>query len=75
MFFGIESTLDKSLQRATEALVLWLEHRYGLSRREASQVAGPAIQYRIPKTAGGITEVVALISKSIVKQLTPIARY
>lgn len=74
MFFGIESTLDKSLRSATEALVLWLEYRYSLSRREASQVAGPAIQYRIPKTAGGITEVVALIPKSILQQLTPTAR-
>jgi acetamidase/formamidase len=74
MFFGIESTLDKSLQRATEALVLWLEYRYGLTRREASQVAGPAIQYRIPKTAGGITEVIALIPKSVVQQLTPLER-
>ncbi|MEO5563720.1 MAG: acetamidase/formamidase family protein [Chitinophagaceae bacterium] len=69
MFFGIEKSLDKSLRKATEAMVLWLEHRYGLSRREASQVVGPAIEYRIPKTAGGITEVVAMIPKDIVRQL------
>jgi hypothetical protein len=36
---------------------------------QASQVIGPAIQYRIPKIAGGISEVVALIPKKILEQL------
>lgn len=74
MFFGIESTLDKSLQAATEAMVLWLEHTYRLTRQQASQVVGPAIQYRIPKTAGGITEVVAMIPKAVLQSLRPVAK-
>jgi amidase len=71
MFFGIEKTLDRSLQAATETMSLWLEHHYGLTRREASQVIGPAIQYRIPKTAGGITEVVAMIPKTVLRSMQP----
>lgn len=71
MFYGIEKTLDRSLQAATESMVLWLEHTYGLTRREASQVIGPAIQYRIPKTAANIGEVVAMIPKAVLKSLPP----
>lgn len=73
-FFGIESTLDKSLQAATEAMTLWMEHTYGLTRQEAVQVIGPAIQYRIPKTAGGIGEVVAMIPKTVLQSLRPGAK-
>lgn len=69
MFFGIESSLDKSLQVATEAMRTWLQDRYQLSSAEASQVIGPAIEYRIPKIAATKVEVVALISKKILGQL------
>jgi amidase len=69
MFFAIESSLDKSAKLATMALNNWLQNRYKLSPKQASQVIGPAIQYRIPKIAGNISEVVALIPKNILKQL------
>jgi len=69
MFFAIESSLDKSAKTSTMAMNNWLQNRYRLSSKQASQVIGPALQYKIPKIAGGISEVVALITKHILKQL------
>jgi amidase len=69
MFFGIESSLDKSLKVATESLREWLQTNYKLTLREASQVIGPVVQYRIPKIAATKVEVVALIPKKILQQL------
>ena len=69
MFFGIESSLDKSLKVATGFLREWLEARYRLSLAEASQVIGPVVQFRIPKAAATQTEVVAMIPKKILQQL------
>ncbi len=69
MFCAIESSLNKSARAATVALNNWLQNKYGLTRKQASQVIGPAIQYRIPKIAWKISEVAALIPKHILKQL------
>jgi amidase len=69
MFFGIESSLDKSLKVATESLSEWLQKKYQLTMKETSQVIGPAVQYRIPKIAATKVEVVALIPKKILQQL------
>lgn len=69
MFFGIESSLDKSLKVATQALLSWLQERYQLTLAEASQIIGPAIQYRIPKVAATKVEVAALIPKAILEQI------
>jgi acetamidase/formamidase len=69
MFFTVKSTLNKSVKAATVALSNWLQVRYKLSAKQASQVIGPAIQYRIPKIAANVSEAVALIPKSLLKQL------
>lgn len=69
MFFGIESSLDKSLKTATEALQEWLKVKYKLTLPEISQVIGPVVQYRIPKIAATKVEVVALVPKTILQQL------
>jgi acetamidase/formamidase len=69
MFFGIESSLDKSLKVATETLCTWLQTRYQLTLAEASQVVGPVVQYRIPKIAASKVEVVALMPKQVLQQL------
>lgn len=69
MFFAVRSSLNKSAKAATIALSNWLQVRYKLSAKQASQVIGPAIQYRIPKIAANVSEAVALIPKSILKQL------
>lgn len=68
-FFGIESSLDKSLKVATESLLVWLQQRYSLTLMEASQVIGPVIEYRIPKVAATKVEVAALIPKAILGQI------
>ena len=69
MFFGIASSLEKSLKAATGFLSEWLETKYQLSQVEISQVIGPAVQYRIPKIAATQVEVVALIPKKILQQM------
>jgi amidase len=69
MFFGIESTLDRSLKKATEHLRNWVQAKYNLSMTSVSQVVGPAVQYRIPKIGHTKVEVVAMIPKTILVQL------
>jgi acetamidase/formamidase len=69
MFLGLESTLDKSLQTATEAMRIWLQNRYQLTVTQASQIIGTAIEYRIPKIAANKVEVFALISRRILEQI------
>ena len=69
MFFGIESSLDKSMNVATRFLREWLESSYQLSLAEASQVIGPTVQFRIPKIGANMAEVVAIIPKKILQQL------
>jgi amidase len=69
IFFGIESTLDRSLKKATEHLRNWLQAKYNLSMTSVSQVVGPAVQYRIPKIGHTKVEVVAMIPKTILVQL------
>ena len=70
MFFGIESSLDKSLKVATESVLTWLQKHSQLTLAEASQVVGPVIEYRIPKIAATKVEVVALIPKKILEQIS-----
>ncbi len=72
MFFGIESSLDKSLEVSTGYLREWLQYRYKLNLAQVSQVIGPAVQYRIPKVAANKVEVVAMIPKKILLQLGPV---
>ena len=69
IFFGIEKSLDESLVKSTEYMVNWLQEKYGLSRMAASQVVGPAVEYRIPKIAANKVEVIAMIKKSVLKGL------
>lgn len=69
MFFAVKSSLNRSVKAVTVALSNWLQIRYKLSAKQASQVIGPAIQYRIPKIAANVSEAVALIPKSLLKQL------
>lgn len=69
MFFGVEPSLEKSLNTATEAMRAWIQNRYQLTLTATSQVIGPAIQYRIPKIAATKVEVVAMIPKNILQQL------
>lgn len=69
MFFGIEPTLDESLQFATMRMNEWLQSQYGLTLTQASQVIGPAVEYRIPKIAASKVEVVAMLPKEVLGRL------
>lgn len=74
MAFGQSKNLDQALKEATLNLLAWLQKDYNLSIEEASQVIGPAVEYRIPKIASNTVEVVAMIKKSIIINLTNINR-
>ena len=70
MAFGQAKNLDLALKEATVNLIDWLQTDFQLSIEEASQVIGPAVKYRIPKIASQEVEVVALIEKDILEQLS-----
>jgi acetamidase/formamidase len=74
MAFGQAKNLDQALKKATLNLINWLQKDYNLSIEEASQLVGPAVEYRIPKIASNFVEVVAMIKKSILKEVTNIKR-
>lgn len=69
MAFGQAKNLDGALKEATVHIINWLQKDYGLTLEEASQVVGPAVEYRIPKLAATEVEVVATLKKDIVKGL------
>ena len=70
MAFGQGKNLDQALKEATLNLISWLQKDYQLSIEEASQLIGPAVEFRIPKIASTVVEVVAMIQKNIIKVLT-----
>jgi len=74
MAFGHAKNLDRALKEATLNLISWLQKDNNLSIEEASQLVGPAVEYRIPKIASNTVEVVAMIKKSIIKELTTVNR-
>lgn len=69
MAFGIGKNLDIALVNSTLNLLNWLQEDYSLSYKEASQVIGPSVEYSIPKIAATKVEVVARLSKEILKGL------
>lgn len=66
MAFGQAKNLDRALKEATLNLLSWLQKNYSLSVEEASQVTGSSVEYRIPKIAADVVEVVAMIQKKII---------
>ena len=69
MAFGQAKNLDQALKEATLNLLRWLQKDYQLAIEEASQLIGPAVEFRIPKIASTEVEVVAMIQKNIIKML------
>jgi amidase len=70
MAFGQAKNLDRALKEAILNLLHWLQKDYNISIEEASQLIGPAVEYRIPKIASSEVEVVAMITKTIIRKLT-----
>jgi acetamidase/formamidase len=69
MAFGQAKNLDLALKEATLNLLSWIQKDYHLSVEEASQVIGSSVEYRIPKIASDVVEVVAMIRRDIMAQL------
>jgi hypothetical protein len=55
--------LQQELKKATLGLLEWLQTSYHLTIKEATQVIGHLIEYRIPTLAGPKLEVAAMIKK------------
>ncbi len=66
---GMDDTLEDALKTATLGLLQWIQKDYGLSLKEAAQVIGPSIEYRIPTLAGPKLEVAAMLKKQVLSGL------
>lgn len=66
---AMEDTIELALKQATHGLIEWLQEKYNLSLKEASQVIGTCIEYRIPTLAGPKLEVAAMIKKELLQNL------
>jgi acetamidase/formamidase len=60
---AMDKTLEQALKKATLGLLEWLQTSYHLTIKEATQVIGHLIEYRIPTLAGPKLEVAAMIRK------------
>ena len=60
---AMDKTLEQALKKATLGLLEWLQISYNLTLKEATQVIGHLIEYRIPTLAGPKLEVAAMIKK------------
>jgi amidase len=67
---AMDKSLETALQNATNELLEWIQRDYGLTLREASQVIGPLIEYRIPSVASPDFEIAAMIKKKYLLGLT-----
>lgn len=66
---AMDKTLEEALKKATLGLLEWLQQDYGLSLKEATQVIGTSIHYRIPSLAGPKYEVAAMLEKKVLAGL------
>ena len=69
MAFGQAKSLDKAVEEATMNMTNWLSKDHQLSIEEASQLIGPVVEFRIPKIASTIVEVVAMIPGKVIQTL------
>lgn len=60
---AMDKTLEEALKKATLGLLEWLQTSYHLTIKEATQVIGHLIEYRIPTLAGPKLEIAAMIKK------------
>jgi acetamidase/formamidase len=60
---AMDKTLEQALKKATLGLLEWLQTSYHLTIKEATQVLGHLIEYRIPTLAGPKLEIAAMIKK------------
>ena len=60
---AMDKTLEQALKKATLGLLEWIQTSYHLTIKEATQVIGHLIEYRIPTLAGPKLEVAAMIKK------------
>jgi amidase len=70
MAFGQSKNLEQATKEAIRHLMHWLQHDYDLSVEEATQVIGSAVTFQIPKLVPKIAEVVAIMPKNLLQQMS-----
>lgn len=70
MAFGQSKNLEQATKEAIRHLMHWLQHDYDLTVVEATQVIGTAVSFQIPKLVPKIAEVVAILPKNLLQQIT-----
>lgn len=66
---AMDKTLELALKHATQGLLEWVQRDYGLTLKEATQVIGHLVEYRVPTLAGPKLEVAAMIRKEYLARL------
>jgi amidase len=66
---GMDKTMEDALKMATLNLLKWVQADYELNLKEATQVIGPLVEYRIPTIASPQFEIAAMIKKEYLKNL------
>jgi len=70
MSVGMNGTLDNSLKIATKGILDWLQEDYNLTLEEATQVMGSSLEYKIAEIVDPQVEVVAMIKKTVLKNIS-----
>jgi len=71
MVMGIDNSLEDALRSATTGMSKWLAATYKLNTAEIAMVLGSSMRYDIAEVVDPQVNVVAKVSKNVLKQLEP----
>ena len=71
MVMGIDNSLEGALRSATTGMSKWLAATYKLNTAEIAMVLGSSMRYDIAEVVDPQVNVVAKVSKNVLKQLEP----
>jgi acetamidase/formamidase len=70
MTVGLDATLDNALKTASKGMLAWLQEDYNLTIEEATQVMGSSLEYKITEIVDPQVEIVAMIKKTALKNIS-----
>jgi acetamidase/formamidase len=65
--FGFSKDLDEAMGDALEAMLIWMQSRYGLTRTAALALASPTVDLRITQVANDVWGVHALLPGQVLE--------
>lgn len=69
MTVALDLSLDNAIKTASKGMLDWLQEEYDLTIIEATQVMGSSLEYRIAEIVDPHVEIVAMIKKSVLKNI------